>query len=197
MFNYKAYKRFEKAKNNRKYQHSQPIKHLFLFRENKILNCWRFEKGYEKLDGVKLYDEWARGEGEVARHLCSDGKCVNPIHLLRGSWLDNAKDEIEVRDFENRLMMQMLQDWSMKDEDPGLIHLSLLPKIGALLSEEKGMRPLNETAGYIREYYRKAFVKDLIENQPLISPELLKEANERLLFLLKRDDINIIIVKGE
>jgi hypothetical protein len=197
MFNYKAYKRFEKARKQNRWNNSPPIKHLFMFRENKILNCWRFESVYEKVDGIKLYDEWARGEGEVARHLCSNSKCVNPIHLLRGSWIDNAKDEIEVRDFENELMMEMLQDWSMKGEDPGLIHLSMLPRIGALLSEVRGMRPLSETNAYLREYYRQHYVRELIKNQHLIKPETIRYAEEKMLYLLKRDDINIIIVKGE
>jgi hypothetical protein len=196
MFNYKAHKLAEKARRGKQWNSRPNEKHLFMFREDKILNCWRFENSYERLDGVKLYDAWARGDGEVARHLCSDSKCVNPIHLIRGSWLDNAKDEIEVRDFENKLMMEMLHDWSMRGEDPGLIHLSLLPKIGALLSENRGMRPLSETNAYLREYFRQYYVNRLINNQQVIDSEKLKYAREKLLYLLERSDIKIIIVGG-
>ncbi len=196
MFSYKSHRRFEKVRKSGKLYREygeKKTKMLFVFKENELLNCWRFEKGYEKLDGLPAHQVLARGEGPIVRHLCSDNRCINPLHLVRGTDYENAKDEIEVRDFENELMMEILEDRSMEGEDKALIHLTLLPKISVKLVEEKGYRTLGETNKYLREFFRKDYVQRLIQsNKDINVGEVEKKLNE----LKSRSDISIIIVPG-
>jgi hypothetical protein len=194
MFSYKSHRRFEKVRKSgrlyRQYSEGQR-KTLFIFKENTLVNCWRFEKAYERLGGLPLHQIYARGEGPVVRHLCSDNRCINPLHLVRGTDYENAKDEIEVRDFENELMMDMLEDYSMKGEDKTLIHLTLLPKVSVHLVEERGYKSLGETNKYLREYFRRDYVKKLLTKE-IDSKDIESYLNS----LKSRSDINIITVPG-
>jgi hypothetical protein len=195
MFSYKGHRRFEKVrKSGRLYkQYKDKEKILFVFRESMIVNCWRFETKYEKLDGLPAHQTFARGTGPVVRHLCSDNRCINPLHLVRGTDYENAKDEIEVRDFENELMMEILEDRSMEGEDKALIHLTLLPKVSIKLIDERGYNSLGETNKYLREFFRKRYVEKLT-----YTPELIEyQIAERTLNELKsRSDISIVIMPG-
>ena len=199
MFSYQSHRRFEKVRKKgelyRQYN-SEERKPLFLFKENQLLNCWRFEKWYERLDGEALHQLWARGEGPIVRHLCSEGRCINPIHLMRGTDLDNAKDEIEVRDFENKLMMDILDDYSMEGEDKTLIHLTLLPKVSIKQIDELGVRSLREVNKHLRELFRKDYVQRLISNSRAISEDDIQSAAIKLTSLMDRPDISIITVPG-
>ena len=193
MFSYKAYKRFEKVRKSGRMikQCSENSKLLFVFKESQLLNCWRFEKGYEKIDGNRVHQLWASGSGPIVRHLCSDGRCVNPLHIVRGEDIDNARDEIEVRDFENDLMMSILDDYSMKGEDKALVHLTLLPKVSNKLIEERGINTLYETNRYLREFYRRDYVKRLINSKIEYDRQ---EVENKLNYLKNRSDVSVITI---
>ena len=206
MFSYQSHKRFEWTKKKDKlYKQysSNDKKILFLFKDNQLLNCWRFEKYYEKVDGMKLHQLWARGvgpivggEGPIVRHLCSEGRCVNPIHLVRGTDYENAKDEIEVRNFENGLMMDILNDRSMEEEDKDLIHLTLLPKVSIKQIDELGCRSLRKVEKDLRELFRKDYIQKLVDNSEDISEDKIQSADIKLAWLINRPDISIITVPG-
>ena len=200
MFSYKSHRRFEKVrKSGRLYKQYSEIgrKALFVFRDFDIINCWRFERYYEKIDGVSLYQSWARGEGPIVRHLCSDGRCINPLHLIRGTDLDNAKDEIEVRDFENDLMMDMLDDYSMENESKDLVHLTLLPKVSIKICEERGAKKtLGEINKELREVFRQDYVRSLVVNIGVLSKDDVKLSIDKMKWLKNRTDILIITVPG-
>ena len=207
MFSYQSHKRFEWArKKDKLYKQSSSDnkKILFLFKDNQLLNCWRFEKYYEKVDGMKLHQLWARGvgpivggEGPIVRHLCSEGRCVNPIHLVRGSWHEYAKDEIKVRNFENELMMNILNDRSMEGEDKDLIHSTLLPKMIVKQMDELGCRLLREVEKDLRELFRKDYVQKLVDNLEDISEDKIQLADIKLDWLINRPDVYIITVPGK
>lgn len=194
MFSYKSHRRFEKVRKSgrlyRQYSGNQR-KTLFIFKENTLVNCWRFEKSYEKLDDMPAHQTFASGEGPVVRHLCSDNRCVNPLHLTRGTDYENAKDEIEVRDFENELMMNILEDHNMEGEDKALIHLTLLPKVSVKLVEERGYKSLGETNKYLREYFRQSYVKRMLPKDIDY-----KSIETNLNYLKNRSDILIITIPG-
>jgi hypothetical protein len=198
MFSYSAYKRYEKARKGKRLyqQYSEKKKILFMFKVNGILNCWRFENPYEKLHGLHLHQQWASGEGPIVRHLCSDGRCINPLHLVRGTDYENAKDEIEVRNFENELMMQILNDYSLKGEDKTLIHYTLLPKVSIKMAEEVGPKSLGEVNKILREQYRQAYVKRVIDYENSFSVEALDNAQRKLSWLQEHQEITIINIPG-
>ena len=199
MFSYSAYKRYEKARRgNRLYKQysGEEKKALFVFKMNELLNCWRFEKYYEKLHELHLHQQWASGKGPIVRHLCSDGRCVNPLHLVRGEDIDNARDEIEVRDFENELMMQILNDYSLKGEDKTLIHYTLLPKVSVKMGKEAGSKSLSEVNRVLREQYRQEYIKGIINCENELSVESLDNAQRRLSWLKEHPNITIINISG-
>jgi hypothetical protein len=196
MFSYKAHRRFERVrKSGRLYQqYREKEKLLFVFKDNTLVNCWRFEHPYEKLDGIPVHQRMAGGEGPIVRHLCSDNRCVNPLHLLRGTDYENALDEIDVRDFENELMMNMLEDWSMLEEpDKTLIHLTLLPKVSVKLTPEMGYRSLGEVNKDLREFYRQNYVQGLLEIP--VDWDVAALANSLEVFR-NRQDISVITIPG-
>ena len=59
-----------------------------------ISGCWWMNSPYAKFKGKAIYQTYAAGVGEYARHLCCDNHCINPMHLLRGTPKDNAQDEV-------------------------------------------------------------------------------------------------------
>ncbi len=196
MFSYSAHKRYEKARKGRRYmQQGEGKKALIVFKVNTLLNCWRFENPYEKMYGLHLHQQWARGEGPIVRHLCSDNRCINLLHLVRGTDYENAMDEIEVRDFENDLMMQILNDYSLKGEDKTLIHYTLLPKVSIKMAEEVGPKSLGEVNRVLREQFRQKYVKKLIRDIA-ISNEDINTAQEKLSWLCDSPDITIINIPG-
>jgi len=41
-------------------------------------------------------DTWGSlARGEVVRHRCDNPRCINPVHLERGTQLDNVRDRVE------------------------------------------------------------------------------------------------------
>lgn len=198
MFSYKAWERGRRSrKQGLDYKfYIGEKKLLFVTRIDELLNCWRFEKYYERLDGITIHQSLARGEGPVVRHLCSDGRCINPLHLLRGTDLENARDEIEVRDFEIKVFEEILGDYSMEGEDKHLIHLTLLPKVSIKLSDERGIRSLRDTNNYVREYFRRDYVRRLIEGRKFEKEEF-KFNIATFSMLTDRDDIAIVTLPGK
>jgi len=56
--------------------------------------CWELSVDYGSLGrGIGGYKKWATGYGELVRHLCSNKRCVNPLHLVRGTHAENVQDE--------------------------------------------------------------------------------------------------------
>ena len=66
---------------------------LMVDKINYIAGCWWMDKQYAKYNGELLYQKYAAGDGLVARHMCGNSFCVNPLHLLRGTTQDNSDDE--------------------------------------------------------------------------------------------------------
>lgn len=160
---------------------------LWISRNGTLLDCWRFEKSYCKLDGVYLHAEWATGEGEVVRHMCCDNKCVNPMHLVRGSDLENAMDEIYMRDYSVEFLSNMIgEDYSKLEKD--LAIRILLPRV--CRKKREMFRTTSDVARYAREFYRKAFVKDLIGRE--LSEAATKVLNAKLNYLVHHPQIDII-----
>lgn len=196
MFQYSAHKRYEKSRRRNRYMQQDGKKALIVFKVNTLLNCWRFENPYEKMYGLHLHQQWARGKGPIVRHLCSDGRCINQLHLVRGTDYENAMDEVEVRDFENELMMQILDDYSLKGEDKTLIHFTLLPKVSIKMAEEVGPKSLGEVNRVLREQFRQAYVKKIIDYENGLSDEELDEAQKKLNWLCDSPDITVINIPG-
>lgn len=57
--------------------------------------CWELLVDYGSL-GRKIggYNKWATGEGVLVRHLCSNRRCTNPLHLVKGTHAENSQDEM-------------------------------------------------------------------------------------------------------
>lgn len=199
MFSYKANRRWVKSERMKKRgklerEVSRERKMLFVARDWTTLNCWRFEGYYEMMEGERVHQKWAEGEGEIVRHLCGDGRCVNPLHLRKGSDVENARDEIEIRDFEVEKMVELLGDHSMDGEDKALMHLTLLPRLSNKRAEEVGyFVSLKKVNMELREMYRKMWVREFIDKNK-DNEELVLRHRDKLTLLSNRDDIVVITV---
>lgn len=78
-------------------------------REDRCAGCWMMvtKKGYPKLDGKPIHQQYAAGSGVLVRHLCSNKHCINPMHLLRGSDGQNSLDEMMRTEFNNYIAYEM------------------------------------------------------------------------------------------
>ena len=60
--------------------------------------CWNLEVDRGSLGkGIGDYRSWAAGDGKLVRHLCSNSRCINPLHLVRGYDKENGEDEVRKR----------------------------------------------------------------------------------------------------
>lgn len=58
---------------------------------------WRGRK-YRAARLVYFLERGELAPGRVVRHLCGNPQCVNPAHLMEGSYSDNAADEVKWRE---------------------------------------------------------------------------------------------------
>lgn len=149
----RKYNGFRKVSYN-DYQKPDMRRIVFVSSDEFTTCCWRFvNERYPMLNGRYLHQEWvAVGEGEVVRHLCGDSRCVNPMHLRRGSDIENAYDEIKVRSFSIQMWSMMLkEDYSHLDDT--VAYLVLRAKMGRLVQKEgKSSKDINNEA---REMFRQ------------------------------------------
>lgn len=61
--------------------------------EDWMAGCWLSPYKYMRFNGRAVHQIYAAGEGCLARHLCCNYHCVNPMHLVRGSDWDNRHDQ--------------------------------------------------------------------------------------------------------
>jgi hypothetical protein len=180
---------------------------IMLFVEGKtttamLIGCWRFEKPYQKIDGRWIHIDWAVGEGEIVRHLCGESKCVNPLHLIRGTDIENAKDEIEVEEFSNELYAEMLNDRSLDNLERGLRNKVLVPRMLSKYRYTMGFELFGDVSKYAREMYRKNYIIEFRKrlSKKDIDEEVFKVQFERAKQLMNvlrgREDVKIIILPG-
>jgi hypothetical protein len=142
-----------------------------------------------RLDGRYLHQDWARGEGYIVRHLCGDNRCLNPIHLVRGSEIENALDEIDVRNFMLSLFKDHLKDRSVDDYPNEVQWLVMVPRMQRWYWEN---REINYSFSDIRVMWREDYRKyKSYEISKSITDELLYIAREKLKWLYDRRDIEI------
>ena len=55
--------------------------------------CWIMPAKYPTIDNQSIHRTYAVGYGPVVRHLCCNNRCANPLHMLRGTQLENVNDE--------------------------------------------------------------------------------------------------------
>jgi len=163
------------------------VKILLLNKEYGIRGCWRFERSYQMIGGEYLHQKWAIGEGEVVRHLCGDNRCVNPLHIIRGSDIENAMDEIEIRKVAVRLLEELLNE---NYESYG-IDVSILVLLARASRIRKDMfnNNIKEAAKYTREYYRTEYEK---VNAVKYTDTEVSSVSEKLKWLASRYDVNLI-----
>jgi hypothetical protein len=179
---------------------------VYVNRDNVKIDCWRTEKAYLRLRGdeVSLHKKWAYGEGEVARHLCGEKKCINPLHIVRGDEFENARDEIEVRDFMIELFENMTEDFSLRDIkiEQDMRFYVIVPRATIKLRQSHGFIYMKDTVEYGREMYRRSFVERLCQEiRKIPIPEDIKnrldKSNELFNLLSQRIDVQIIpIMEG-
>lgn len=137
-----------------------------------------------------IHREWANEDGEVVRHLCGDNRCVNPIHLIKGSDIENAMDEVEVEEFSNSLFEKKLGDYSLSGMERGLKYKVLVLRMRLRFSER--FRTLGDVKSYGREEYRKSVVKKMITDGTVVEESVISRLNE----LRMNREIDIIIIPG-
>jgi len=163
------------------------MKYLTINKELGVRGCWRFEKGYQTIEGVTLHQVWASGEGEVVRHLCGESKCVNPLHLIRGSDIENAEDEIKIRDYSVKLLQTMI-DENYDNYPRDLAMLTLMPRVSRIKKDL--FSNMREVAAYAREKYRKLYEEVAAETYTddevnSVIPNLKWLASKRYISIIK------------
>jgi hypothetical protein len=136
---------------------------VFLKKSYDVLGCWRFNRKYPKLDGRAIHIELARGEGDVVRHLCRNGNCTNILHLIRGSDIENAYDELEV----DKFIVSYLRDKLGENyEKEGLLveKYILCARATRLIDEYKFNYAIWEVTNKIVDEYAAAEEKRIFEN---------------------------------
>lgn len=173
----------ERVRWNRKEKENRRLK-IEISKELGILGCWLCEFKYAWIDDGErkehLYQKFANGEGEVARHLCGDGRCSNPAHLIRGSNRENIKDESKLQLFGVYLLREILkEEYSDMTQDEEFMMLQ------TSYSKIRHWK-LTNTTQFVREEYRK--VKEI---------ELVSECKERIIELREKllSIINFIEIK--
>lgn len=174
--------------------------HKFVMEHGKMMwfNCWLADRKYKMLDGFCMYQKWASGEGDVVRHLCGDARCVNPLHLRRGTDIENAQDEVDVRHFTIKAFEDILDDYSVSESGVSkeLQFYIVVPRLAAKMR----MRKLTDAIDYGRHLFRINFVNELVEafrNEDLELFKLLSKGDNEKLYeaLRSRYDVEIIFTK--
>lgn len=163
---------------------SKPV--IELYEDNMFRDCWLSDWKYLMVEGKSIHKEWARGEGEVVRHLCGDNRCINPIHLLRGSDIENAMDEIEVQDFTTRKFSSIMNDTETIKLRRDIAYLTIIPRYCTWYNSnmkrkfEKYMQ-MSDAIKLGREYFRSEFVRNLTctDKDIDLADKLLKYLNSR------------------
>jgi len=176
---------YQRRKKPKQFKHFERLK-LFIDGDLLIKGCWRFEKSYQRLDGAFLHQQWASGKGEVVRHLCGDNRCVNPLHLVRGNEVDNAKDELAIRNFSVEVLQNLIGE-VYNDKYPNeLSILILMPRVRVICSDRfKTMRNVSQ---YAREKYRRQFESGFARSCDI---EKLDNIRQKFISLASRNDIII------
>jgi hypothetical protein len=177
----------------RKYEKTDagPTKLLFMSGEDTLYKCWRFEQRYQKLDGFYLHHKWAAGEGDVVRHLCGEGKCVNPLHLIRGTDIENAVDEIDVRDFAIDWMEKELDDYSLEGLENDIKFRVLVPRMRLRYKDKYDT--LEDVRSTAREFYRQKYERYIVNEGKFIQ-EQMDYAKRLMEILNSRDDVSIVVI---
>jgi len=58
-----------------------------------LAGCWITPVKYPTINGESIHRMYAPGVGSVVRHLCCNKKCINPLHMIRGTQQENVDDE--------------------------------------------------------------------------------------------------------
>lgn len=154
-----------------------------------MLGCWRFEFKYPRIDSKSLHQEWARGEGEIVRHLCGDASCVNPLHMIRGSDIENAEDEIKIRDFIVEVFQSELGEVYNDRYDNNMSVLILMPR---MVRASKGkFKNMKDVHYYGREEYRRCY-EEIITTKQDVEKELFDYMLEKFRYLIKKHYIELI-----
>lgn len=150
-----------------------PVVELMEGRE--FTDCWLADWKYLMVCGISLHKTWAiRGKGEIVRHLCSDSRCVNPLHLMRGDEFENADDELEVRDFTLKRYMEELNDYSLANESRDRAFYIIVPRFAIKMREDGNDKfSPSEAISYGRELFRADYVFRL-EKEVSANPELFE-----------------------
>uniref|UniRef100_A0A6H2A2X5 Uncharacterized protein n=1 Tax=viral metagenome TaxID=1070528 RepID=A0A6H2A2X5_9ZZZZ len=150
---------------------------LWVEKKNQMGSCWRFEFSYPVISGVTLHQAWAGGTGEVVRHLCGCSRCVNPLHLIRGNDIENAMDEIVVRDWSIKWFEEKMEDYSLREYEKDLQFKVLVARAALKLKGAYGFKRLDDVIQLAREEFRKDFVRQFkIEEFNEINVIIAKEA---------------------
>ena len=59
-----------------------------------LAGCWIVPVKYPTIKGKSIHQTYAPGRGPVVRHLCCNNRCTSPLHMRRGSQLENMNDEV-------------------------------------------------------------------------------------------------------
>lgn len=182
-------RKYYKKRNYKRVYNQQENKLLFIDKNNPELGCWRFTQPYQMLDRKYVYSDLASGEGPITRHLCGDNKCVNTIHIVKGTDLENAMDEINVRDFSIKIFQEMIDENYDEYERDVAIRI-LLPRVSRKYSIQ--FKSMSELALYGRELYRREYVKKLTSGSINVTIKQMERAKTMLLALSRRSDISIV-----
>lgn len=63
-----------------------------VFRKDMFIRCWIASRPYATMGCFSIH-KGIDGPGEVTRHLCCNSKCINPMHMKRGTQGENRHDD--------------------------------------------------------------------------------------------------------
>lgn len=72
--------------------------YVVIDKEDWLAGCWVMPAKYPTIKGESVHRTYAPGRGDVVRHVCCNNRCVNPLHMLRGTQQENMYDEVFKRD---------------------------------------------------------------------------------------------------
>jgi hypothetical protein len=143
-----------------------PVIEVSFSEEFKILGCWLSKFKYPRIGNEQLHIKFAEGSGDIVRHLCGCNRCFNPLHVVRGSDIENAKDETEMQVFGISIMRQ----------DIIVVCEGLTPNEEFLILQAKVTRLWNKSASDVNQYLRECF-------RVYKERELSEDCNDRLPYL--------------
>ena len=169
---------------------------LMISRSHEILGCWRFEEWYKVIEERTLHREWARGgsgNGEIVRHLCSDNRCVNPLHLVYGNDVENADDEIKVRDYSVEVLQNLIGEVYNDKFSNHKSMLILIPRVSRMFKYR--FDSLSSVARYAREEYRRHY--ELITAQRFnieYDIDMLANLRRKFIWLASKNYIKLTMI---